>query len=124
MKKVRPHRHRMGRAVFFYGALAKDFRETSRLVAFCDTNQTRMNYANRLLRERFNHPEVPTYKAREFEQMILREQPDTVIVTTIDRTHHTYIIRAMELGCDVISEKPMTVDQEKCQDILDAVKRT
>lgn len=113
-----------GRAVFFYGALAKDFRETSRLVAFCDTNQTRMNYANRLLRERFNHPEVPTYKAHEFEQMILREQPDTVIVTTIDRTHHAYIIKAMELGCDVISEKPMTVDQEKCQDILDAVKRT
>ena len=45
-------------------------------------------------------------------------------MTTIDRTHHHYIIRAMELGCDVISEKPMTVDEEKCQEILDAVKRT
>lgn len=113
-----------GRAIFFYGALAKDFSETSRLVAFCDTNQTRMDYANKLLRDRFKHPEVPTYKAHEFEKMILREQPDTVIVTTIDRTHHTYIVKAMELGCDVISEKPMTVDQEKCQEILDAVKRT
>lgn len=113
-----------GRAIFFYGALAKDFGETSRLVAFCDTNQTRMDYANRLLRERFDHPGVPTYKAHEFEQMILREQPDTVIVTTVDRTHHTYIVKAMELGCDVISEKPMTVDQEKCQEIVDAVKRT
>ena len=42
----------------------------------------------------------------------------------MDRTHHTYIIRAMELGCDVITEKPMTVDEEKCQAILDAVERT
>jgi len=30
----------------------------------------------------------------------------------------------MELGCDVITEKPMTVDAEKCQQIIDTVKRT
>jgi predicted dehydrogenase len=47
-----------------------------------------------------------------------------VIVTSIDRTHHRYIVRAMELGCDVISEKPMTVDEVKCQEILDAIART
>ena len=29
-------------------------------------------------------------------------------VTTMDRTHHRYIIRAMEAGCDCITEKPMT----------------
>jgi len=113
-----------GRAHFFYGSLARDFRETSELVAFCDTNQTRMNYANKLLRERYEYHAVPTYKAHEFEDMIRNEKPDTIIVTSVDRTHHTYIIKAMELGCDVISEKPMTVDEEKCQDILDAVKRT
>ncbi|MGZ9927918.1 Gfo/Idh/MocA family protein, partial [Escherichia coli] len=43
---------------------------------------------------------------------------------SVDRTHHSYIIRALELGCDVVTEKPMTVDEEKCQMILDAVKRT
>jgi len=30
----------------------------------------------------------------------------------------------MELGCDVISEKPMTIDVEKCQQIIDTQKRT
>lgn len=113
-----------GRARFFYGALAEQFRETSELVAFCDTNQTRMNYSNRVLQEQYGHPPVPTYKAHEFEDMIRKERPDTVIVTTIDRTHHIYIIKAMEMGCDVITEKPMTVDEEKCQEIIDAVKRT
>ena len=67
---------------------------------------------------------VATYKAHDFDRMIEKQKPDAVIVTSMDRTHHTYIIRAMELGCDVITEKPMTVDEGKCQDILDAVERT
>ncbi|KIL38260.1 dehydrogenase [Gordoniibacillus kamchatkensis] len=113
-----------GRAQFFWGAIASDYKESAELLAFCDTNQTRMDYANRLLQEKYGHPAVATYKAHEFDRMIEREQPDAVIVTSVDRTHHTYIIRAMELGCDVITEKPMTVDEEKCQAILDAVKRT
>lgn len=113
-----------GRAEFFYGALAERFRDQSELAAFCDINHTRMNYANRLLREKYNHPEVPTYGADQFDRMIETEKPDYVIVTSIDRTHHKYIIRAMELGCDVVTEKPMTVDEEKCQAILDAAKRT
>ncbi|MDF2721371.1 MAG: dehydrogenase [Paenibacillus sp.] len=113
-----------GRAEFFYGALAKSFRETSQLVAFCDINRTRLEYANQLLREKYDYPEVSLYGADQFDDMIRQEKPDTVIVTSMDRTHHKYIIRAMELGCDVVSEKPMTVDAEKCQEILDAVKRT
>ncbi|GMA62012.1 Gfo/Idh/MocA family oxidoreductase [Alicyclobacillus fastidiosus] len=113
-----------GRAEFYYGALARDFGKTSELVAFCDINQTRMDYANTLLVEKYNYHAIPTYKSERFDEMIEKERPDVVIVTSVDRTHHKYIIRAMELGCDVISEKPLTVDEVKCQEILDAVQRT
>ncbi len=102
----------------------RDFKETCQLVAFCDLNQTRMDYANRLLEERYDHSQINTYLHTEFEQMIEKEKPDTVVVTSVDRTHHTYIIKALELGCDVVTEKPMTVDAEKCQAIIDAVHRT
>jgi predicted dehydrogenase len=113
-----------GRAEFFYGAITRDYRETSELVAFCDVNRTRMDYANKLLKSKYDYEAVPTYTADRFDEMIKDERPDAVIVTSVDRTHHTYIIRAMELGCDVITEKPMTVDEKKCQEILDAVERT
>lgn len=113
-----------GRAEFFYGALARDYTDNCELLAFSDINQTRMDYANRLLEEKYNHPKINTYHSSEFDKMIEKEKPDYVIVTTIDRTHHTYIIRALELGCDVITEKPMTVDVEKTQAILDAIDRT
>jgi predicted dehydrogenase len=113
-----------GRARMFYEAILGPHKENSRVVALCDTNQTRMDYTNRIFSEELGGKPVPTYKAADFEKMIAAEKPDFVIVTSVDRTHHKYIIRAMELGCDVITEKPMTVDKEKCQDILDAVERT
>ncbi|MEK3688318.1 MULTISPECIES: Gfo/Idh/MocA family protein [unclassified Paenibacillus] len=113
-----------GRAEFFYGALVTVYNETSELVAICDVNQTRMNFANHMLTDKYGYHEVPTYKAEDFDRMIAETKPDYVLVTTIDRTHHKYIIRAMELGCDVISEKPMTIDEEKCQEIFDAIERT
>lgn len=112
-----------GRARFFYESIASTYSATSEIVGFCDLSQTRMNYANTLL-EKHNHPKVPTYHYTKFDEMLDDLKPDFVIVTTTDRSHHDYIIRAMDKGYDVISEKPMTIDEEKAQAIVDAQKRT
>ena len=112
-----------GRARLFYEAVAKTYSSTSEMVAFCDVNQTRMDYANSIL-EAAGVEKVPTYKHYEFDKMIEEIKPDCVIVTSVDRTHDQYIIRAMELGCDVITEKPMTIDEKRAQAIIDAQKRT
>lgn len=112
-----------GRAQFFYEAIATTFRESSKLLAFCDVNQTRMDYANGVLENHGLDP-IPTYLAQDFDQMLLDHKPDYVIVTTTDRTHHKYINRAMELGSDVITEKPLTVDAKKAKSILETKERT
>ena len=113
-----------GRARFFYEAVAVDFKETSEMVGFCDMSQTRMDYANKLLTEKCGCEAVPTYLHTDFEKMLDELKPDCVIVTTVDRSHHDYIITSMEKGYDVISEKPMTIDEEKAQEIIDCQKRT
>ncbi|MDE1548823.1 Gfo/Idh/MocA family protein [Jeotgalibaca caeni] len=113
-----------GRARFFYEAVASTYHETSEMVGFCDVSQTRMNYANHVLESKYGQKAVPTYHYTEFDQMLDDLKPDYVIVTTVDRTHHDYIIRSMEKGYDVISEKPMTIDEEKTQAILDVQKKT
>lgn len=59
----------------------------------------------------------------DFDKMIREQKPDAVIVTTVDAYHSEYIIRAMELGCDVITEKPMTIDEKRCKEILDVEKK-
>lgn len=112
-----------GRARMFYEAIAKTYNAASKMCAFCDISATRMNYANNVLAEN-GAEKVPLYNYTDFEKMIDEQKPDTVIVTSIDRTHHDYIIRAMEKGCDVITEKPLTIDEKKAQAIIDAQKRT
>lgn len=113
-----------GRARMYYEAICTEYQDTCRMVGFCDLSQTRMDYANRILSEKCGHPAVPTYGYLDFERMILETKPDVVIVTSVDRTHDDYIVKAMELGCDVVTEKPITTDERKAQRIIDAQKRT
>lgn len=108
----------------FSHALLTDYRETCELVALCDINQTRMDFHNQEFCEKYNVPAIPTFHASRFDEMVETARPDVVIVTTIDRAHHRYIIRAMELGCDAITEKPLTVDSQKCLEILNAIRTT
>jgi len=60
----------------------------------------------------------------DFDAMLNETRPDCVLVTTVDAFHSEYIIRALDFGCDVITEKPMTIDAEKCRAILAAEKRS
>ena len=89
------------------------------LVGLCDSNSKRVEVAKEIIGTK-----AMTYHSTDFDRMIQEQKPDVVIVTTIDSFHVDYIVRAMELGCDVISEKPIATEADQCQRILDAEKRT
>jgi len=112
------------RAGMYIDAIVSSYPDVSELVAFCDLSQIRMDWHNEQLAKHSNYTPVATYLAADFDRMIEEQHPDTVIVATVDATHHQYIVRAMELGCDVISEKPMTTEIEKMKAIYDAIDRT
>ncbi|MEZ0296601.1 MAG: Gfo/Idh/MocA family protein [Candidatus Methylacidiphilales bacterium] len=112
------------RSFMFSDAILRLYKDDAELVAICDINPKRMEAQNAAYAVRLNAGPVATYLSRDFDKMVAEKKPQIVIVTSVDRTHHTYIIRAMELGCDVITEKPMTIDAEKCQAVLDTVKKT
>ena len=113
-----------GRARMYYEAISTTYRDRAEMAAFCDLSPTRMNYANKLLTDKYGVPAARTYYYTDFEKMLDETKPDAVIVTSVDRTHHDYIIRAMEKGYDVITEKPMTIDEKKAQAIIDCQKKT
>ena len=108
-------------AMYFYGVIS-EYTDTSEMVAISDINAGRLNLAMKRASETGN--EVPGYPAHQFDKMILETHPDIVIVTTKDSFHDKYIIRAMQMGCDVITEKPMTTDEIKCQKIIDTQRET
>ena len=97
--------------------LSKYYRDVAQLVAICDSNPVRLAACNRYL-------EAPVPAFTDFDAMLREVRPDAVIVATVDRTHHDFIIRSLEAGCEAITEKPMTIDDEKCRAILEAERRT
>ncbi len=105
-------------------ALVKTRKGTCELAGICDSNRGRMERCNARIASQLNGRPVPMFTAAAFDAMIRQLRPDGVVVTSVDCTHDHYIVRAMELGCDVICEKPMTIDERKCQRIVDAVNRT
>ena len=113
-----------GRGLSFVNSVAGRFKDDCELVGICATNPARMEYYNRHVVDELGGRPVEAFDAADFDDMVRRTRPDTVIVTTVDAFHHRYIVRAMELGCDAITEKPMTIDAPKCRAIMDAVSRT
>ncbi|MFP4106479.1 MAG: Gfo/Idh/MocA family protein [Phycisphaerae bacterium] len=113
-----------GRSRMYTKAIYESFPEIAELVAICDINHGRMELKNEKIKELGGEP-VPMYDAADFDKMVEQTKPDRIIVTTgPDATHSDYIVRAMELGCDVVTEKPMTTDEEKCRRILDTIQKT
>lgn len=98
--------------------LVDPYAEYIEMVGLCDINKKRAEVVKKMIGTK-----AKTYHSREFDQMIKEQNPDMVIVTTKDSVHVDYIVRAMELGCDVISEKPIATDEMQCQQILDAEKK-
>jgi predicted dehydrogenase len=100
-------------------SLRTDFGDAVEFVGLCDINRKRMAVASEYI-----GVECPMFLDTEFDEMIRKTSPDRVIVTTVDSFHAKFICRAMELGIDVISEKPMATDEKMIQEVLDTQRRT
>ncbi|MER5824111.1 Gfo/Idh/MocA family protein [Streptomyces mirabilis] len=113
------------RAQLYTEALTGPHADRVDLVGLCDVNAHRMAVHNEWIAAA--HPgraPVPAYAAEDFDVMLRHESVDLVVVCTMDRTHDAYIVRALEAGCDVVTEKPMTTDADRARRILDARRRT
>lgn len=106
------------RAHTFLQALLGPHAADGRLVALCEANPGRLAHAATIAADAGLR--IPTYAADGFDQMVRETSPNCVIVTVPDHAHCFFIVRALELGTDVITEKPLTVDVESCRRIVAA----
>lgn len=97
--------------------ILKDFKEHIQLCGVYDINPKRA-----ALVSYYGGVEVPVYN--DFDEMLSSAKPDTVVVTTKDSMHDFYVIKALEAGCDVIVEKPMTTTFEKANAIKQAEEKS
>ncbi|HET9474819.1 MAG TPA: Gfo/Idh/MocA family oxidoreductase [Steroidobacteraceae bacterium] len=109
------------RSRMYLTAITGGFASGNELVAICDTNPGRLAVAAKFVAP--NKVSPKKYLAADFDKMVKETKPDCVIVTTPDAFHDEYIVRALDAGCDCITEKPLTTTPEKAQRIVDACKR-
>lgn len=110
------------RVNMFIDPIVGRFRGDAELVGLCDPSSIRRTYHQKRLESEYGSEAIPTFG--DFDEMMRRQSPHCVVVCTPDHIHHEYIIRSMEYGADVISEKPLTIDGEKCSAIFETAKRT
>ena len=96
--------------------MIKDFSQDCKILGIHDANIGRARKVSELTGG------FPVFE--DFMLMLRETKPDCVVVTTVDAYHSDYIIKSLEMGCDVITEKPMTIDAERCRAILAAEQAT
>jgi len=106
------------RGTSFWGKRILDqYSDIIEFVGLCDINPGRLEFGK-------NYIGADCDTFTDFDEMMNTRKPDLLMVTTVDATHHQFIIKGLEMGCDVLTEKPMTTDEIKCQAILDAEKKS
>ncbi len=106
------------RGITFWGKTVRErYGDITEFVGLCDINPGRLEYGKSHI-----GADCPTFT--DFDEMMDSAKPDMLIVTTVDATHHQFIIKGLERGIDVLTEKPMTTDEVKCQAILDAEQQS
>lgn len=102
-----------------YSAYAKDHPDELRIVAVAEPRADR----RALLAEELNVPEENRFASWQ-ELLSQPKMADCAFVCTLDDDHTAPAIRAMELGYDLLLEKPMSNDESECRRIAQTADRT
>ncbi|MGW1784992.1 Gfo/Idh/MocA family protein [Streptomyces sp. NPDC002143] len=115
------------RAGMYVDALTGEHADVGELVAWLDPNPVRIDYYDAQVGRALGGAEpagLPRYTPDDVERMVAEQGVDTVIVTSIDRTHAEVVDRSLRAGADVVVEKPLTTDEAGCRRITRAVGDT
>ena len=92
--------------------------EDVEMVAFCDIIEERAKKAA----EEFGVPGAKYYT--DYKELLKDESIEVVHVCTPNREHSFITVDALEAGKHVMCEKPMAINTEEAQKMLDAARRT
>jgi len=74
-----------------------------------------------MAKKKVNNAAIPVYAS--YIEMIEKEKPDFVDICTPSYMHADMAVKAMELGCHVLCEKPMSINSDGAQRMIDAKEK-
>ena len=104
-------------STFWGKRIVDQYSDYVEFVGLCDINPGRVEFV-----KKYMGVSCPTFT--DFDEMMTKVKPDMLIVTTVDATHHEFIVKGIKYGAEVLTEKPLTTDEVKCAEILKAEKES
>lgn len=118
MKKVTFAVLGMGNRGTVYAGMQLRFPEWMEVTAMADTRPLRLEAANKYL----HLPEDRLFSGAE-ELLSKPRLADVMVIATQDAQHREHALKAMELGYDLLLEKPISNKPEEVADIAEAARR-
>lgn len=100
-----------------YGDLMLQHEDQYKIVSVCDIKPSALSKASQ--RYGIDPDNVFADENRFFE----KKRADLLVVATLDKDHVRQCLRALELGYDILVEKPISDSREECYDLLNAQKK-
>lgn len=100
-----------------YGAYMHEAAEKFEIAALCDCDKNKLENCGK----RFNVKSDNLFTSET--EFFKERRADAVVVATQDKDHVRHAIRAMELGYDILLEKPLTDKIVECEKLLEAHKK-
>ena len=104
------------RGIDSYGKLLFSDKERWEIVSLCDINETQIKAA----KDKLNVKDNCFLKEDEF---FLKKRADLLVIATQDRDHTRMCLKALELGYDILLEKPISPIKEELEAILAAQEK-
>lgn len=101
-----------------YGVEMQNNGDRYEITAICDTNPKQLKKGAKIL----NLSENMLFS--DEESFFAEKRADVMVIATYDKEHVRQCIRALELGYDVLLEKPVSDSREELRNLLEVQKRT
>lgn len=100
-----------------YGSLINTQKDKFKIETMCDVNPVKLEKYGALFG-------VPAEKRFTDENEFFKEKrSDLLIISTLDKQHVQQCLKALEIGYDILLEKPITDDEKECYELLAAQKK-
>ena len=107
-----------GRGGYAYGTYVHAHKEKFQIVSICDIDSVRLNKWGEL----FEVPEENRFLSEE--EFFKEKRADVLFITTMDRLHVRMANKALELGYDLLLEKPITDSKEELDSLVENAHRS
>ena len=99
-----------------YGDKIHKATDRFKIVALCDINEERLHNFG----EKFGVPAEQRFSTDT--EFFSEKRADILVIATPDEAHYHHALSAFALGYDVMCEKPLSDNREKCMEMLSAQK--